>query len=223
MSSCTFLIHYRGTQHMAIAWHPLSSNQHIMCSVLWNFFLFLCSEGQHRYGFFTTYSKPNGCTTIQRISWDSARALCNFVSIIVTSLNLLHFNSILRFGKWKKSHGALIWWVGWVHNDSHIVLARNSCTDKAERAGALSWWRNQSPNSIFQVDFTPHFSTDATRCWFTVFAYGKNSQCTTPWTPKKKTMSMLFTFEWTCLAFFRCGDDWLFHWDYCCLVSGSQT
>jgi hypothetical protein len=38
---------------------------------------------------------------------------------------------------------------------------------------------------------------------------------------KKKTMSMLFVELQTCLSFFVLDDCALFHWDYCCFVSGS--
>jgi hypothetical protein len=34
-----------------------------------------------------------------------------------------------------------------------LLLPRNSCTNKAESTGALTWWRNQSPRFHFTGRF----------------------------------------------------------------------
>jgi len=41
---------------------------------------------------------------------------------------------------WRK-----VWWIERMTDNCHVVFAKNCCTLKAVRAGALSWWRNQSP------------------------------------------------------------------------------
>jgi hypothetical protein len=53
-----------------------------------------------------------------------------------------------------------------------------------------------------------------------VWRWGRNSWCTRAST-SKKAISIVLTFDRTCLAFFGLGDDGVFHCYDICFVSGS--
>jgi hypothetical protein len=65
----------------------------------------------------------------------SVMAISNIKYKISISLILLPFNDILRFWKRMKSHGATSGELGSCTMAAILFLARNSCKDKAQRAG----------------------------------------------------------------------------------------
>jgi len=69
------------------------------------------------------------------VLWNSANVPCGFFSVMVISLILLPFNDILRFWKRMKSLGTKSGELTSCAMAAILFLARNSCKDKALRAG----------------------------------------------------------------------------------------
>lgn len=72
----------------------------------------------------------------------------------VAQFNLLACNAIVSSGESKKSHGSKSCeYKVCCRISITLLLARNSHT-KQEWVGGMPWWRNLSPSSTFQVEFT---------------------------------------------------------------------
>ena len=68
-------------------------------------------------------------------------------STVVLSSNRCPLSGFLSFGNSQKSQGAMSRLYGGCRSNAILCLFRNCCTRFDECAGALSWWRSQSPHT----------------------------------------------------------------------------
>jgi hypothetical protein len=112
----------------------------------------------------TWYSEPSVVSmlkTFRELQYSELGKCC--VRLFLNCDDVIKFSSLqwqLDFWKRKKVAGYQTW--GGCGTAVVPFLARNSCTDKEERASAFSWWRNQSPERHFsRVVFAAHVPADA--------------------------------------------------------------
>ena len=85
-------------------------------------------------------------------SWNSllGMALSTLVALFLTvvlSSNRCHLSVFLSCGNSQKSQGAMSGLYGGCLSNAVLCLLRDCCTRFDECAGALSWWRIQSPHT----------------------------------------------------------------------------
>ena len=68
-------------------------------------------------------------------------------STVVLSLNRCPLSGFLSSGNSQKSQGAMSGLYGRCRSNAILCFLRNCCTRFDECAGALSWWRSQSPHT----------------------------------------------------------------------------